>query len=100
MKQVYKIKQEVNDNGFVSGYYAFEKVEDAVKTMRNYVARQIKLARMDNEKVDYLKILPDHVMDGTAKSEMICYGINGIHFDIRVWEEILMAEQIINPINF
>ena len=100
MNKVYKIKQEVNDNGFVSGYYSFTKIEDAIKTMRSYVARQIRLARMDNEKVDYLKVLADHVMDGTSKSEMICYGLNGMHFDIRIWAEDLLDEPIVNPINF
>lgn len=100
MNKVYKIKQEVNDNGFVSGYYSFANVEDAINTMRSYVARQIRLARMDNERIDYLKVLADHVMDGTAKSQMICYGINGIHFDIRVWEEDLLTTMIINPVNF
>ena len=100
MNKVYKIKQEVNDNGFVSGYYSFTNVEDAINTMRSYVARQIRLARMDNERIDYLKVLADHVMDGTAKSQMICYGINGIHFDIRVWEEDLLTTMIINPVNF
>lgn len=100
MNKVYKIKQEVNDGGFVSGYHSFLNVNSAIQTMRNYVARQIKLARMDDEKVDYLKVLNDHVMDGYDKSQMICYGINGNHFDIRVWVEELHSDAIVNPVNF
>lgn len=40
--------------------------------MRNYVANNIRLARSNGLKIDYLRVFNDNVMKGTDKSQVIC----------------------------
>ena len=44
--KIYFIKCEVNDKGFHNGMHYFTKLEDCVKHMRSYVARQLMYARL------------------------------------------------------
>lgn len=68
MEKVYFIKSECNDHGWLTGYYYFKKKEDAITTMRRYVARQIWRERKQGNKVEYLKVWRDVVMGSMTAS--------------------------------
>ena len=91
-KRVYFIRCEVNDHGWNTGYHHFARLEDAIKLMRNRVARQILNARAENKKV-FLKVFGDSVMGDVSKnpkrSQNIFVRIDNDTFEYRVWSEEL-----------
>lgn len=101
MEKVYFIKSECNDHGWLTGYYYFKKKEDAITTMRRYVARQIWRERQEGHKVEYLKVWKDSVMDslGTEKSISITFKVTDkkhdtFFWDFRVWCADLLDEPL------
>lgn len=87
-QKVYFIRCEVNDMGWHNGFHHFARLEDAIKLMRNHVARKIWRAREDKEEV-FLKVFRDSVMDDCSKnpeeSQTIFVRIGKDTFEYRVW---------------
>lgn len=96
-KRVYFIRCEVNDHGWNSGCHHFARLEDAIKLMRNYVARQIWHAREEKKKV-FLKVSGDSVMGDVSKnperSQTIFVRIDNDTFEYRVWSEVLHYSEL------
>lgn len=96
-KRVYFIRCEVNDHGWHTGYHHFARLEDAIKLMRNHVARKIWRAREDKEKV-FLKVFRDSVMNDCSKnpekSQTIFVRIGKDTFEYRVWSEDLRYSEL------
>jgi len=96
-KRVYFIRCEVNDKGWHTGFHHFVRLEDAIKLMRNHVARQIWYAREENKKV-FLKVFGDSVMGDTSKnpkrSQTIFVRIDNDTFEYRVWSEDLRYSEL------
>lgn len=87
-KRVYFIRCEVNDKGWHTGFHHFARLEDAIKLMRNHVARKIWRAREDKEEV-FLKVFRDSVMNDCSmnpeESQTIFVRIGKDTFEYRVW---------------
>lgn len=96
-KRVYFIRCEVNDKGWHTGFHHFVRLEDAIKLMRNHVARQIWHARADKKKV-FLKTFSDSVMGDVSKnpqrSQNIFVRIDNDTFEYRVWSEDLRYSEL------
>lgn len=96
-QRIYFIRCEVNDHGWNSGYHHFARLEDAIKLMRNYVARQIWSARADKKKV-FLKTFSDSVMGDVSRnpqrSQTIFVRIDEDTFEYRVWSEDLRYAEL------
>ena len=96
-KRVYFVRCEVNDHGWHTGFHHFVRLEDAIKLMRNHVARQIWHARADKKKV-FLKVFGDSVMDDVSKnperSQTIFVRIDNDTFEYRVWSEDLRYSEL------
>lgn len=87
-KTIYFVQSECNDNGWHSGFNYFEKKEDAVKLMRNYVARQIWNERAEGNKIEHFHVLRDSVM-GKAHHEdsiNITFKVTNKEFETFFWE--------------
>lgn len=89
-KKVYFVKCEVNDQGWHSGYHHFTKLEDAIKLMRNYVARQLWYSRRKGKEI-FIKTFRDSVMNSLVieESQTIFVRIGEDTFEYRVWSEEL-----------
>lgn len=102
-KKVYFIRCEVNDHGWNTGYHHFAKLEDAIKLMRNHVARQIWHAREHHKKV-FLKVFSDSVMNDVSrnpkKSQTIFVRIDNDTFEYRVWGEELHYSELLKNMYF
>jgi hypothetical protein len=96
-QRVYFIRCEVNDHGWHNGFHHFARLEDAIKLMRNRVARQILNARAENKKV-LLKVFGDRVMGDVSKnpqrSQNIFVRIDDDTFEFRVWSEELHYSEV------
>ncbi len=96
-KRVYFIRCEVNDKGWHTGFHHFVRLEDAIKLMRNHVARQIWHARADKKKV-FLKTFSDSVMSDASRnpqrSQTIFVRIDEDTFEYRVWSEDLRYSEL------
>lgn len=96
-QRIYFIRCEVNDNGWVNGFHHFVKLEDAIKLMRQYVARQIWHARDERKKV-FLKVFGDSVMDDVSRnpqrSQTIFVRIDKDTFEYRVWSADLLYTEL------
>ncbi len=96
-KRVYFIRCEVNDKGWHTGFHHFVRLEDAIKLMRNHVARQIWHARADKKKV-FLKTFSDSVMGDVSRnpqrSQTIFVRIDEDTFEYRVWSEDLRYSEL------
>lgn len=96
-KRVYFVRCEVNDHGWHTGYHHFASLEDAIKLMRNRVARQILNARAENKKI-FLKVFGDSVMGDVSKnpqrSQNIFVRIDNDTFEYRVWSEDLRYSEL------
>lgn len=96
-KRVYFIRCEVNDHGWNTGFHHFARLEDAIKLMRNRVARQILNARAENKKI-FLKVFGDSVMGDVSKnperSQTIFVRIDDDTFEYRVWSEELHYSEL------
>lgn len=96
-KRIYFIRCEVNDHGWVNGFHHFVKLEDAIKLMRQYVARQIWHARDERKKV-FLKVFGDSVMDDVSRnperSQTIFVRIDKDTFEYRVWSADLLYTEL------
>ena len=102
-KKVYFIRCEVNDKGWHTGFHHFARLEDAIKLMRNYVARQIWYAREEKKKV-FLKVFGDSVMGDVSKnpqrSQNIFVRIDNDTFEYRVWSEDLRYSELPKGVSF
>lgn len=96
-KRVYFIRCEVNDKGWHTGFHHFVRLEDAIKLMRNHVARQIWYAREEKKKV-FLKVFGDSVMGDVSnsreRSQNIFVRIDNDTFEYRVWSEDLRYSEL------
>lgn len=94
MKQIYKIRLEVNDHGWKDGYYCFKSVADAVKHMRRVVAKMIWNARADGEDVKLLKVFRDSVTwaGPYVESQTIDVQIGCDFYEYRVFAVDLYSE--------
>ena len=96
-KRVYFVRCEVNDKGWHTGFHHFARLEDAIKLMRNYVARQIWYAREEKKKV-FLKVFGDSVMGDVSnsreRSQNIFVRIDNDTFEYRVWSEALNYSEL------
>ena len=96
-KRVYFIKCEVNDHGWTCGFHHFAKLEDAISTMRNHVARKIWNARQENKEI-FFKVFSDSVMGDVStnpqRSQTIFVRINHDTFEYRVWSEELNYSEL------
>lgn len=96
-KRVYFIRCEVNDKGWHTGFHHFVRLEDAIKLMRNHVARQIWYAREEKKKV-FLKVFGDSVMgdvsNSSERSQNIFVRIDNDTFEYRVWSEDLRYSEL------
>lgn len=96
-KRVYFVRCEVNDHGWHTGFHHFVRLEDAIKLMRNHVARQIWHARADKKKV-FLKTFSDSVMGDVSRnpqrSQTIFVRIDEDTFEYRVWSEDLRYSEL------
>lgn len=96
-QKIYFIRCEVNDHGWVNGFHYFVKLEDAIKLMRQYVARQIWHARDERKKV-FLKVFGDSVMDDVSRnpqrSQTIFVRIDKDTFEYRVWSADLRYSEL------
>ena len=96
-KRVYFIRCEVNDKGWHTGFHHFVRLEDAIKLMRNHVARQIWYAREEKKKV-FLKVFGDRVMGDVSnsreRSQNIFVRIDNDTFEYRVWSEDLRYSEL------
>lgn len=97
MEKIFNVKCEVNDSGWHDGYYHFTKIEDAIKLMRNHVARQIWFARSNGLKV-FIKTFADSAMGDVSrnpqKSQTIFVRIGNDTFEYRVWMEDLLDSEL------
>lgn len=87
MKEIYCFQVEVNDKGWQGPYRFFEKVEDAVKSMRMAVARRIKFARAERRKVHHLKVWDDRPTGhlGELRSQTITVWLGKDFHEFRVF---------------
>lgn len=96
-QRVYFIRCEVNDHGWHNGFHHFARLDDAIKLMRNRVARQILNARAENKKV-FLKVFDDRCMGDVSRnhqrSQTIFVRIDYDTFEYRVWSEELHYSEL------
>ena len=101
MEKIYFIRSECNDHGWLTGFYYFKKLEDAITTMRRYVARKIRLLRSEGNKVEYFHIWQNAVMDSCGKEEAISITFKvtnkeheTFYWDFRIWCADLLDEPL------
>lgn len=96
MKKIFTIMYEVDDKGWLSGHHAFEKVEDAVQHMRDYVANFIMYRRAEGKKVTRLFVWRDRVMNcaSVTDSQTISFMVDGVPYEFRVWSLNLHSEKL------
>lgn len=102
-QQIYKIRLEVNDHGWLDGYYCFKSVADAVKQMRRVVAKMIWDARRYNEEVKLLKVFRDSVTwaGPGVESQTIDVRIGDYLYEYRVFAVDLYSEgELPKPIHY
>lgn len=94
-KKVYVVGHECDDKGWKMGRNAFTRVEDAIQSMRDYVAKDIMQSRSKGHKVRYFHVWRDTVMeDASEKSQTINYMSNGHYHEFRIWAVNLHSERI------
>lgn len=94
-KKVYVVGHECDDKGWKMGYHSFERAEDAIQLMRDYVAKDIRYCRSQGHVVRNLHVWGDVVMnDSSEKSQTINYLRNGHFHEFRVWAITLHSERI------
>lgn len=97
MKQIFVVRQEINDIGWITGDNFFTDIEDAVKHMRDAVAYRIRWMREDGYQISLLhhdvsRDSPSCIFDMiTFRSYHEDYGYE--YYDFRVfgmtlWEDI------------
>lgn len=101
MEKIYFIKSECNDHGWLTGYYYFKNLEDAITTMRRYVAHKIRHERGEGNKILKFKVWRDSVMDSTPNEESISITFNVknkdreiFYWDFRIWCADLLDEPL------
>ena len=101
MEKIYFIKSECNDNGWMTGFNYFKKLEDAITTMRRYVAHKILWERSEGNKIEYYRVWKDSVMDASPKTESITitFSVRNkdgeiFYWDFRVWCADLLDEPL------
>ena len=101
MEKIYFIKSECNDHGWLTGFYYYKKKEDAITSMRRYIARKIRLERSEGNKILKFKVWKDSVMDSTPNEESISITFNVrnkdgemFYWDSRVWCAALLDEPL------
>ena len=102
--KIYFIKCEVNDKGFHNGMHYFTKLEDCVKHMRSYVAKQLMYARWDGKTADVVevsdRIMSDGSVDINTYYKSLWVKTDNDIFDYRIWCENVHEGPINESINF
>ena len=102
--KIYFIKCAVNDKGFHSGMHYFTKLEDCIKHMRSYVARQLMYARWNGKTSDIVEVSDRLMSDGSADMntyyKSLWVKIDNDTFDYRIWCENVHEGPINESINF
>lgn len=101
MEKIYFIKSECNDHGWLTGFYYFKKLDDAITSMRRYVARKIWIERGAGNKIENFRVWKDSVMNSGPNTESIsitfsvkCVDGERFYWDFRVWCADLLDEPL------
>ena len=102
-KTIFGVMQECNDKGWSHGYHFFENANDAIKCMRDYVARTLRYAKQSGQKIEFFKVFSDTVTwdtENNTPSQSINVKIDGNFFEWRVFAFTLHDKPLGDVVNF
>lgn len=100
MEKVYFIQRECNDRGWFPGIHYYSNKEAAIASMRRHVAYKIRQERFNGNKVEYLKVWRDSVMNSyDEKAISITFKVTDkewkeFFYDFRIWCADLHSEPL------
>ena len=100
--KIYFIQSECNDKGWMTGFRYYKNLDDAIVSMRRYVAYYIRTSRMHGCKITHLHVWRDSpvgLCDCNVASQSVTFKETLQDGSVRFWDFRIFAADLLDKPN-